>query len=219
MAVGGVALTGWLTHKAALKSNPEKSFKEQWKNYIPSIVAGAGTIACIVGANAMHLSIESALAGAVAFYKASGEEFEEAAFEKFGDAGLRDNVVPPNSPVYSTMKIQIWEPYTKQWFEATQQEILWAELTANKMLQQRGQITLNDVLRLYSDPHLKLKKRGDMLGWSWDDECFNEAASYYYAGGWIDMCPQFDDYGGGPRFVMDYGINPLDISELTRFGN
>lgn len=46
------------------------------------------------------------------------------------------------------------------------------------------------------------------------DECFEEASCYYYAGGWIDMCPQFEDKDGKWRFVMDYGINPMDISNL-----
>ena len=217
MAVGGTVLTGILAHKAGRKYDPDKKLKEQWKNYISTGIAAAGTIACIVGANCMHLSIESAMAGAIAFYKAGKddlEQFEDHVYEEFGDAGLRENLRHKDDPPVADVKIKIWEPYTKQWFEATQQEILWAELTANKMMQQRGKVTLNDVLRLYSDPHIKIKKQGDTLGWSWDDDMFNELSGYYYAGGWIDMCPQFEDYGGKPRFVMDYGINPNDISDL-----
>ena len=204
MAVAGVGITALLTHKAARKRDPN------WKNYIPPVVAGLGTAACIIGANCMHLKIEAALAGAVAFYKAAGEDFEEAVYEKFGDAGLRENLqINPTN-----VKIRIWEPYTRQWFEATQQEILWAELTANKLLHQSGKVTLNDVLGFYSDQNLKKTKRGSELGWSWDSEEFDEMSSYYYAGGWIDMCPQFDDSMGNCRFVMEYGINPMDISGL-----
>ena len=218
MAIVGVGLTGWLTHEATLKSDPEKSLKENWKNYISPAVAAVGTIACIIGAHKIYLSREAAALAAVAFYKASGEDFEEAVFDKFGNSGLKANVMNADKndvPKSMTTKIRIWEPYTKQWFEATQQEILWAELTANKMLHQRGQVTLNDVLKLYSDPNLKMKKKGNDLGWSWDDEMFNESACYYYAGGWIDICPQFEEYNGSMRFVMDYGINPNDISECS----
>ena len=50
-AVGGVALTGWLTDRAAKKSDKDEPFKKHWKNYIPPVIAGAGTIACIIGAN------------------------------------------------------------------------------------------------------------------------------------------------------------------------
>ena len=215
MAVAGVALTAWLTHKATRKSDSEKPFKEQWNNYIPPIIAGVGTAACIIGAHKIHVGREAAALAAIAFYKAAGEDFEDAVFDKFGDSGLKANVMedPKNLKSSETMKIQIWEPYTHQWFEASQQEILWAELTANKMLHQQGTVTLNDVLKLYSDPNLKMKKAGEKIGWSWDDECFEEASCYYYAGGWIDMCPQFDDSQGNYRFVMEYGINPTDISE------
>lgn len=211
MAAVGVGLTGWLSYRAARKSDPEKRFKEQWKIYIPPVIAGAGTIACVIGANQIHLSREAAALAAVAFYKAAGEDFEDAVFDKFSDAGLKPNVMDESKAPSMNMKIQIWEPYTHQWFEATQQEILWAELCANKMLQQKGQLSLNEVLRLYSDPSLKMKKRGNEIGWSWDDDMFCELSSYYYAGGWIDMCPQFVEDNGKWRFVMEYGINPNEL--------
>lgn len=221
IAAGGVVLTGWLTHKAARKSDPEKSFKENWKNYIPCAAAGIGTIACVIGANCMHLHVETALAGAVAFYKAASDSMDKVGHETLtidketGELTSKDGYsnfkLKTTQNASSTVKIRIWEPYTKQWFEASQQEILWAELTANKLLHQSGRVTLNDVLRFYSDPNLKMKKIGDKLGWSWDDENFEESACYYYAGGWIDMCPQFDDSQGNYKFVMDYGINPTDL--------
>ena len=211
-ASGGVALTGYLSYKAAKKE------EGGWKKLLPPLIAGAGTIACVVGANHIHLGREAALAAAVAFYKASGEDFEDAVFDKFSDAGLKANVMDADKnaepPKSMNMKLRIWEPYTKQWFEATQQEIIWAELTANKMLQQHGVVKLNDVLRMYNDPKLKMKPIGEKLGWSYDDEMFCEGSSYYYCGGWIDMCPQWEDYRGSTRFVMNYGINPNDISEI-----
>lgn len=219
-AVAGVGLTGWLSHKAARKSDPEKTFKEQWKNYIPVGVAGIGTIACIIGANWIHLSREATMLAGITFYKAmvsEYEDYEDEMFDRFGDAGLKVNNErkKEDSPqaVSHNMKLKIWEPYTKQWFHASQEEILWAELTANKMLHQGKNVTLNDVLKLYSDKSLKYKKDGDALGWSWDDEMFNDGSCYYYAGGWIDMCPQFVEVNGEWMFQMEYGINPNDISE------
>ena len=212
-ASGGVVLTGWLSYEAGKKE------EKGWKKWIPPVIAGLGTICCIAGVHNVHLKKEATLAAAVAFYKAAGEDFEDAVFNKFSDAGLKENVMMADRDAEAmksmTMKIKIWEPYTNQWFEANRQEILWAELTANKMLAQRGTVTLNDVLRLYSDPSLKIKKAGNKLGWSWDDELFNDSASYYYSGGWIDICPQFEEWDGRTCFVMDYGINPSDISECV----
>lgn len=245
VATVGVAATGLLVHKATNKTISEaiisvsdayaeklvfneetarpseeilkELYRKNWKNYIPAAVSGAITIASIIGANKIHLSREAVMAAAVAFYKASGEEFEDAIFDKFADSGLKANVLDEtNQPLTSNMKLRIWEPYTKQYFEASQQEILWAELTANKMLHQGGTVSVNDVLKLYSDPKIKLKKSGDKIGWSWDDDSFNELAGYYYAGGWIDMCPQFEERNGVMQFVMEYGIHPNDISESVR---
>lgn len=212
MAAAGVGLTGWLSYRAAKKSDPEKTFKEEWRIYIPVGVAGLGTVACVVGANWIHLSREAAALAAVAFYKAAGEDFEDAVREKFGEEGSKSKVMDEwKRPPDRNMKIEIWEPYTHQWFEASQQEILWAELCANKMLQQKGSLTLNEVLRLYNDKSLKMKKVGNELGWSWDDDMFCELSSYYYAGGWIDMCPQFVYEDGRWIFRMEYGINPNEL--------
>jgi hypothetical protein len=214
-ACGGVVLTGWLSYEAGKKE------EKDWKKWISPALAALGTICCIAAAHKIHMSREAAMLAAIAFYKAAGEDFEEEVFDKFGDAGLKENVMTKDPEQHGpyrsdTLKIKIWEPYTKQYFYATQQEILWAELTANKLLSQRGHCSLNDILSFYSDPHLKKhKKIGDRLGWSWDDDMFQEESCYYYAGGWIDICPQFDEQDGECCFVMEYCIHPNDISEVT----
>jgi len=221
-AVGGVVLTGWLTHKAARKSDPEEPFKKHWKNYIPCGIAGLGTIACIIGSNCAHLKVEAGLAGAVAFYKAAKEDLEMAVSEVYGEEGLgqvkkaANDINPDLSAMYhdAPRTIRMLEPYTNQWFDTTPEELLWAELTANKMLSQRGTVKLNDVLRLYKN--CKPKPIGETLGWSWEDEMFNESASWYCNGGWIDICPQYEERNGKRCYVLDYGINPIDISQILQ---
>lgn len=201
-------------------------FKRYWKNYIPPAIAGVGTIACIIGANYWHLSKESAMAAAVAFYKASESELKDAIKEKFGDEALTDikkdiakkrleDERPPWEPKNSN-KMTIYEPYTKQWFRASQQEILWAELTANKMLQQTWKVRLNDILALYDG--CKKTKLGNIIGWSLDDEMFMEAVDYSPSGAaWITFCPQqITNNDGSTFFQMEYEIHPneLPIEEL-----
>ena len=223
-AGGGVVLTGWLSYEAGKKKTDEENDKDKWKKFIPPIISGFGTICCIVGAHKIHLSKEAAMLAAIAFYKAAGEDgkyrFDDISNVLVNDALNGGKLVKNDVPAEEVKrpdilnngtKIKIWEPYTKQWFHASQQDILWAELVANKMLAQRGTVTLNEVLRLYSDPNLKMKSFGNKIGWSWDDESFCEMSSYYCSGGWIDMCPQFEERNGEYCFVMDYGINPNDI--------
>ena len=126
-AVGGVVLTGGLTNKAARKSDPEEPFKKHWKNYIPPIIAGVGTIACVIGSNCAHLKVEAGLAGAVAFYKALYEDADEAfkdvkVLNMNADEGKKIQDGYPDmkkSEAEKSLKqddisIEVYEPYTKQ---------------------------------------------------------------------------------------------------------
>lgn len=242
-AVGGVILTGYLTYRATLKTLSDSTeavlfeeetekpvndickeqTKKNWKNFGPAIIAGVGTIACVIGANYWHLSKEGALTAAVAFYKAAESDIANAVKDKYGDEALEEikkdiskkkieDDRPPWEPKDSN-KMTIYEPYTKQWFRASQQEILWAELTANKLLQQIGVVTLNDILALY--PDCKKKPIGNVLGWSMCDESFLECACYSPSKtAWITMCPQtLTNPDGSIYFAMEYEIHPNDISE------
>lgn len=243
-AVGGVLLTGYLTHKATMKTlgktmeaalfeeETEKptidickeQTKKNWKNYIPPVIAGVGTAACIIGANYWHLSKEGALTAAVAFYKASEEEIKTAIKEKYGDESLeeikkdiaRKKMEEDRPPweVKDPTKMDIYEPYTKQWFRASQQEILWAELTANRMLQQTGKVKLNDILAMYNG--CRKTKLGEAIGWSLDDEMFLEAIDYSPSRiAWITFCPQrIDNDDGTSYFQMEYEIHPNDIQNV-----
>lgn len=247
-AVGGVLLTGYLTHRATQQNTmeiaaeaerPENSEKpisvikkevngRLWKNYIPVGVAGIGTIACIIGANYWHLSKEGALTAAVAFYKASEEEIKTAIKEKYGDESLEEikkdiakKKMEDDRPpweIKDPTKMDIYEPYTKQWFRASQQEILWAELTANKMLQQNWTVTLNDILSLY--PGCKKTQLGKTIGWSLNDESFMECLQYSYSApnaAWITLVPQtIENPDGTTYFQMEYEIHPNDITEALK---
>lgn len=248
-AVGGVLLTGYLTHKATMKTLAKtteavlfeeetkkptidickEQTKKNWKNYIPPVIAGVGTAACIIGANYWHLSKEGALTAAVAFYKASEEEIKTAIKEKYGDESLEEikkdiarKKMEDDRPPWEIKepgKMDIYEPYTKQWFRASQQEILWAELTANKMLQQNWTVTLNDILSLY--PGCKKTQLGKTIGWSLNDESFMECLQYSYSApnaAWITLVPQtIENPDGTTYFQMEYEIHPNDITEVLKF--
>ena len=224
-AVAGVVLTALLTHRADKKligavaeaalfdedteTPTEEIVKHQavhyWKNYIPAGICGLLTIGCVIGSNRWHLSKEGALAAAALMYKTGGEDLEKKLRGEFGDRPPWEDRNPA--------KMMIYDPYTDQWFQATQQEILWAELTANKMLQQRGVVTLNDILSMYKGT--RKTKKGQTLGWSYSDDAFDEMASYYTCGAWIDLCPQIIINPDGTTYMqMEYGIHPGDISHL-----
>ena len=82
----GVGLTMWETGKATVKATTfvtmnkdepmtKKVFvKDCWKFYVPAAVAGAGTVACILGSNALN---KKQLASITAAYMALGKTYQE----------------------------------------------------------------------------------------------------------------------------------------------
>ena len=245
LAMFGVAATGYLTHRAdkkligdvcerivmseetetPVKEIVAKSAKANWKIYIPPVVAGLATMGCALGANQWHLNKEGALAAAALMYKTSGEELEKKLTEKYGEEEVKkvkqeiaEAKADKDRPPWEAKrpdKMKIWEPYSKQWFWASQQELLWAEIMINKMICQRFQVTLNDLLKIYG---CRPMKDGDKLGWSYDDECYNQiwACGGSLMGNWIGFSPQLiqnDD--GTTYFEMDYEVHPNDLTELV----
>lgn len=244
LASAGVVLTAHLTRRAVLKNlgdvaeavlfeddsdipvsqTVHRIDRQNWKNYIPPAIAAVCTIGCLVGANQWHLSKEGALAAAVALYKTNGEELEKKFKEKFGEDAVKEakkeiakersekNLAPWD--VQKPDKIMIWEPYSEQYFYASQKDLLWVEIMANKMLAQEFTVKLDQILALYG---LRGNAKTKNLGWSYDDESFCELASYYGAGAWIDLCPQtVTNKDGSEYFQMEYGIHPNDISEVGK---
>lgn len=230
LAIVGVAATGYLAHKAGAETgakvlmehagSPEEAdqiahqvIKREWKRYIPPVASGVFTIGCIVAADRWHVGKETALLASCLAYKNSSEIFENKVRRELGQKAVEEakqDAQAKNFVGSLGCKMKIWEPYTKQWFEASQQELLWCELTANKMMAQIGEVKLNDILAMF--PSAKKTPRGAEIGWSWDDESFNELASYYYAGGWIDLCPQLCEKPNGETyFNLEYGIHPNEL--------
>ena len=240
----GVLFTGYLVHRADLKNlgdiaeavlftddsdipmgeTVKRVTKKNWKLYIPSAVSAVCTIGCIVGADRWHVSKEGMLAAAALMYKTSGEELEKKLREEFGDEKvteikqkIAEEKAEQNRPPWEERhpdKMKIWEPYTEQWFYASQKDILWAEIVINKKLAQEMEVTLNDLLALYG---CKKTKKGEELGWTIEDECFTEiwACGGALMGNWIDFCPQvIENKDGTTYFQMEYVIHPVNIDEV-----
>lgn len=240
----GVAGTGYLMHVADKKligdvceritwdEDTEKpineivneSAKDNWKVYIPPVVVGLATMGCAFGANHWHLSKEGALAAAAIMYKTNGEELERRLKEQFGEDNvnevkkqIREAKEDPDLPPWEEKrpdKMKIWEPYSKQWFYASQQELLWAEIVINKMLAQNYQVSINDLLKIYG---IKPKPELENVGWSYDDECFTQlfAVGGAMMGNWIGFSPGYRQGADGEwYFEMDYEVHPNDFTRL-----
>lgn len=198
--------------------NKKDTVKSTWKCYIPAGIACAGTIACVIGANYMHLSKE---AGIVAAYSLLGNKFHdyrdlsgEKHDKKIMDAIQKDHISEiekPDKPL-EIGKMWVYEPESKQYFQATTEQILWAELTANKIFSNQGWLSFNQFLDLL--PGAKRVKWGDYYGWyTYDEDGAWDFNWSFYPGGtpWIDIQPQIatdDDV-----MILAYGMHPGDCPD------
>lgn len=230
VAVAGVVETVYLAVKATpkaldiLEENPAgiktKTQKVQaaWKCYIPAAIAGAGTIACIIGANYAHISREAGMLAAYSFLGEKFVDYREKSGEKHDDKIMNaikkehvSEVKKPDRPL-EVGKMWVYEPESKQYFQATTEQILWAELTANKMFHNQGWLSFNQFLDLL--PEAKRVPWGDHTGWYiYDDDGYWDFNWSFYSGGtpWIDIQPQISE--DDDVMILAYGMHPGDCPD------
>lgn len=202
LAIGasvGVVLTAIETGKASIKTEkliemnsaePAYTMKEKvqdcWKFYLPAAALGAGTIACILGSNALNKKqIASLTAGYMALGKAY-QEYRQKVIENFGiekEAEIHDQIKEEKLPeVREKMeeeKLLCYEPISKRYFHATEIELTDAFYNANRYFALNGELSMNDFTSYL--PGLDFTPEGDTLGWC--AEYLANEWEYY----WIDF--------------------------------
>ena len=128
--------------------------------YIPAIVTGAATIACIFGANVLNQCQQASLASAYALIDNSYKEYKEKNIQKEDD------------------ELLFYDEFSGRYFNATMERVLVAEYQVNRELHNAGCNTLNHFYELVGlDPI----EGGDALGWS-------EGGNYErYWQSWLDF--------------------------------
>lgn len=140
--------------------------------YIPAVVVGVSTIACIFGANALNKRQQAALMSAYALLDSTYKEYQskvvnlyseeadsrvkkEIAKDKYlGDGKLVDN------------DVLFYDEFSGRYFESTNAKVLKAEYETNKKISDHGGVCLNDFYRALG---LEPTRYGDRLGWSVND--------------------------------------------------
>ena len=155
--------------------------------YIPSIVTGAATVACIFSADVLNKRQQAALMSAYALldqsyrnYKTKVDElYGEEAGEKIRESIAKDEYEEADiSPDVSEGKELFYDFYSNRYFESTLADVIWAEYETNKALITYGCVGLNafyDLLGLEELPEY------EEIGWS---SGLMEATYWEY---WIDF--------------------------------
>lgn len=182
--------------------------------YIPSVLIGAGTIACICGANILNGRRQTALTSAYIFLDRSFKEYRAKVDELFGehsDKLVQESIVHDRyeeadiTPKGETL-IFYEENYGK-FFERTMLEVQDAEYLLNRKLAMDGEASLNDFFDFLGLPETEI---GDSLGWSQQMICdfFNPA--------WIDFEHELTTMDDGMEcYIIHISIPPTsDYNDL-----
>lgn len=236
MASIGVGITAYLAAKVTPKTIKEvedkskfKYFDEHayskwdaivfgWKNYIPAIIVGAGTIACIFTSHEISKKERDAIIAAYALLKKSyddyrdnsrivyGEDAEEKIFESISST-VPNNVIKAKDPAivvpsivgesstdFSVEEEQrlFYDVVSERYFESTIGRVLQAQYHLNRNFTLGAPCPVNDYYEFLGIPRID---GGDKIGWGICDEIM-----------WID----FNNYRG----ELSNGISCLIIEPV-----
>lgn len=131
--------------------------KETWKCYVPSVVTGACSVACIIGASSINARRNAALAAAYAISIQDLADYKKKALEMVGEkkeTAIRDEVAKERAikdgvetmPIIHTGKgtVPCYDYLTKRLFESDMETLRKAENNLNKRLREDMVVTLNE---------------------------------------------------------------------------
>lgn len=138
--------------------------------YIPTIIVGSATIACIFGANVLNKRQQAALMSAYALLDNSYKEYKNKVNELYGDEAskriqeelAKDKYEEEQRPKEAE-ELLYYDEFSQRYFTSTSENVLRAEYSLNKTLWNEGIAWLNDYYELLG---LEKVDYGNYLGWS-----------------------------------------------------
>lgn len=138
--------------------------------YIPSILLGVSTIACIFGANALNKRQQAALMSAYALANTTFKEYKSKVQELYGEEAdtkvkneiAKDKYEKVDSPKNDGLEL-FFDEFSGRFFRSTLAEVQRAEYDLNRDLTMQEWATINNFY-----DHLKIPPvaGGDIIGWS-----------------------------------------------------
>ena len=153
--------------------------------YIPSIILGASTIGCIVGANILNKRQQAALMSAYALLDNSYKDYKKKSQELYGDdadiqikKSIAEDKYKEADIVVDDNKQLFYDDFSGRYFESTMEDVIWAEYELNRTVSIYGGVYLND---FYDFLNIPTTDYGNYLGWSAD------SLSEMYWSSWVDF--------------------------------
>lgn len=153
--------------------------------YVPAVIVGALTIACIIETNLLNERQKAAYISAYTALSKSYSRYKEKVTELYGDNAdyiIEDELIKEKANadnIYSSDdKLTFYEDFYGDFFELSKEEVLRAEYELNRNFILRGYTTLNEFYEFLGLPKTEM---GDKLGWSAD------SGWAFYGYSWIDF--------------------------------
>lgn len=139
--------------------------------YIPATVIGISTIACIFGANVLNKRQQAALMSAYAVLNSSYNDYRNKVKELHGKDGEFEVVSAIAKDKYEEEDITdeddgkqlFYDNYYGRYFRATNETVLRAEYTINKILIEDAYASVNE---FYDELGIDTVPGGDAIGWA-----------------------------------------------------
>lgn len=170
--------------------------------YIPTLVLGATTLACIFGANVLSKKGQASLMSAYALVDSSYKDYRKKVDELYGEeagaqvrAEIAKDEYKENPIQVDDDKILYYDMYSRQYFESTPFLVQQAEYELNKTLMLDDSVYLND---WYQQLGIDPLEHGYDFGWTTG----SNMDAYWQT--WIDFKHE--------KAVMDDGLECIIIS-------
>lgn len=177
-----------------------------WKCYVPAIVTGATSAACLIGASSVNLRRNAALATAYKLSETALTEYADKTLEVVGEKKekfIRDKVAEDriNKDPVSKNEVFItdkgntlcYDTISGRYFKSDIDKIKKAENELNKRMLSETYLSLNE---FYDELGLAHTRLGDDLGWNIDYGLID-----------LDFSSQIAE-DGTPCLVVDYHVAP-----------
>lgn len=171
-------------------------------SYIPAMLVGTSTIACIFGASVLNKRSQAGLMSAYALLDRSYKDYRNKVKELYGEEVdkhvvkeiVKDTYVEGEVTVEENKQL-FYDYYSKRYFESTTEKVQQAEYAFNRLLNIRDYASLNEFYELLG---LEKIDDGDWLGWS------TGMNMEYYWQHWVDFEHE--------KVVMEDGLECIIIS-------
>lgn len=153
--------------------------------YIPAVITGAATIACIFGSNVISKHQQASLMSAYALLDSSYKEYKNKVDELYGEeagekvrAEIAKDKYTGDGTLLDDSKELFYDFYSGRYFESTKEAVLWAEYETNRALYVNGGVGLNEFYELLGlEPRLGYEE----IGWT----CSQLEEMYWHP--WIEF--------------------------------